>query len=658
MTPSSVAELIPTDTRDSLAADPLGLLTAAVRVATGNPDAQPRPGQADLRRHIDVAMDTHTACVGVAPTGSGKSLATLTAGFMAAIERDERTVLSTDSLALMGQLQDKDVDTVQTAAAELYPDRHVIVAFVKGIANYVDPAKVIATAQTLTGSTGTTGYAKLAELLEANDRLKGMEQFPNVGSESTFRKLIVWALRQYTAQHFDEPGDRHSCPTEHTTEGWQAVSSSSSEADDGSRYGVIAKAQLAKDHATGADIIVTNHSILAVQAALGLPIIVGSNRFGMIDHIIVDEAHTLPGHVRSQGATKLSGGTILSIARQAYRAAGRPSGRMQKWNDEADTVAAYIDQKLSALTGGQRETVRRLGENDNPVEELEEMIRSWAEIGAKGLGRLTDDSDVSKRIKAIAVLDRIDKLKATMRSLAKHRSGWARWIEREEPRGEGRKAWTAANISPISVGWMLNDNLWTANDEDGEPYQLSVTAISATLPVNYPQQAGLVAERRTYPTPFTDAYAGSALFIPQLESQDELNSLTREGYRGKRSFDSSAHPAWAAELIVELVRANGGRALVLSAKAADGKLYAERLRRALPDVTVHSQWDGGTPSRITTEWRDEIGSVLVGTKSLMTGVDAPGETCSLVIVDRIPRSPSNPIDDARVEELEARTGDR
>ncbi|GGM49935.1 helicase C-terminal domain-containing protein [Microbacterium saperdae] len=205
---------------------------------------------------------------------------------------------------------------------------------------------------------------------------------------------------------------------------------------------------------------------------------------------------------------------------------------------------------------------------------------------------------------------------------------------------------------------MLNNHLWTANDEDGEPYQLSVTAISATLPVNYAQRAGLVAERRTYPTPFTEAYAGSSLFIPQLESQEELATLTREGYRGKRSFDSSAHPAWAAELIVDLVRANGGRALVLSAKAVDGKLYAERLRRALPDITVHSQWDGGTPSRITTEWRQDIGSVLVGTKSLMTGVDAPGETCSLVIVDRIPRSPSNPIDDARVEELEARTGDR
>ncbi|WP_433673871.1 ATP-dependent DNA helicase [Microbacterium gorillae] len=657
MTVAAIAELIPTESRGDLTADPLGLLTAAVRVATGNPEALPRPGQASLRRDIDAAIGTHTACVAVAPTGSGKSLATLTAAFTAAIEHDERTVLSTDSLALMGQLQDKDVHTVQAAAAALYPERPVTVAFVKGVANYVDPAKVIATAQTLTGNTNATSYTTLAEELTDGRRLKGLDQFPDAGSESAFRKLVVWALRQYTAQHALDVGDRHSCPIEHTVAAWQTVSSSSSEADDGSRYGVISKAQLAKDQGANADIIVTNHSILAVQAALGLPIIVGSSKFGPIDHIIVDEAHTLPGHVRSQGATKLSGGQILSIARQAYRAAGRPSGRLQRWNDEAETVARYVDQALSKFLAGQRDGVRRLGENDNPVGEIEEVVRGWAEIGAKALAPFADESDVSKRIKAVAVLDRIEKMRATVRSLTKHRTGWARWIEREQPRSDG-SVWAAANISPISVGWMLNDNLWTTTDENGETYHLSVTALSATLPINYAQQAGLTAERRTYPSPFEDAYAGSALFIPQLESEAELHVLTREGYRNRRSFDSSQHPAWAMKIITDLVRANRGRALVLAAKAADGKMYAEHLRRALPHLTIHSQWDGGTTSRLVTDWREDVASVLVGTKSLMTGVDVSGEGNSLVIVDRIPRSPSNPIDDARVEELEARTGDR
>ena len=39
---------------------------------------------------------------------------------------------------------------------------------------------------------------------------------------------------------------------------------------------------------------------------------------------------------------------------------------------------------------------------------------------------------------------------------------------------------------------------------------------------------------------------------------------------------------------------------------------------------------------------------------MMTGVDAPGETCTLVVVDRVPRSPGNPLDEARVESIHAR----
>jgi ATP-dependent DNA helicase DinG len=40
----------------------------------------------------------------------------------------------------------------------------------------------------------------------------------------------------------------------------------------------------------------------------------------------------------------------------------------------------------------------------------------------------------------------------------------------------------------------------------------------------------------------------------------------------------------------------------------------------------------------------------------MEGVDAPGETCNLVVVDRVPRSAPNPVDDARVSAISARLG--
>ncbi|MFV0372748.1 hypothetical protein [Microbacterium sp.] len=395
-------------------------------------------------------MAGRTHVVGQAPTGSGKSLATLTAAFLAAIERDERTVISTDSLTLMGQLQDKDVATVTAAAAELHPSRDVRVAFVKGAANYVDPAKVIATAQTLTGTTSVS-FEGLAERLEAGGALHGAAEFGDTGEEDAFRALVVWGLRQYTRDGGD--GDRHSCPIEHTADAWQAISSPSSEADDGERFGVVSKAAAAKDRAGEADIIVTNHSILAVQAALGLPVIVGSARIGNIDHLIVDEAHTLPSHVRSQGASKLAGGTILSIARQGYRAAGSPSsGVVRRWYDEADTVAAYVDEALSSLLPGHREGVRKLTEHDNPIEPLAPVINDWVTVAGKVLLASAKTGDETRRLKLVAVADRLDKLSASVKALARHRSGWARWVERDRPADNGRRAWVSANVSPINVG--------------------------------------------------------------------------------------------------------------------------------------------------------------------------------------------------------------
>ncbi len=67
-----------------------------------------------------------------------------------------------------------------------------------------------------------------------------------------------------------------------------------------------------------------------------------------------------------------------------------------------------------------------------------------------------------------------------------------------------------------------------------------------------------------------------------------------------------------------------------------------------------SQWDDRPVQSTIRQWREDTGSVLVGTKTLTTGVDAPGDTCTLVVLDRVPRVPSNPVDDARVKDLQTR----
>ena len=69
------------------------------------------------------------------------------------------------------------------------------------------------------------------------------------------------------------------------------------------------------------------------------------------------------------------------------------------------------------------------------------------------------------------------------------------------------------------------------------------------------------------------------------------------------------------------------------------------------------QGDGQDRSALLRSFKDNIGSVLLGTDSFWTGVDVPGEALSNVIVTKIPfESPGNPLVEARIEDITARGG--
>jgi len=636
------------------------LLEAFVQVATGNDAALPRAGQAQLHEDILDAIELGEALVGQAPTGSGKSAALLSAAIAAAVEDDKRTVISTDSLALMSQFQGKDVPTALAALGRVMPGTSVRIEFMKGVSNYVDPAAVIAAGRSLTGTSGR--FEELAEQVEAipagtpipmDYRFADDDRAPE-----TFRALVAWGLRQYLDR--DAEGSRHSCPLPGVTESmWAAISSSADRADDGTRFGVTSKSSRARAAAWDADIIVTNHALLAVQAAIGIPVLIGNAKFGEIDQLFIDEAHALPQRVRDQGAKSVSAETLRRAARSVFRAAGSPSGSRQ-WVEDAERIGDELNRDLRDFLGSSSGETRRMTPEDNPIAGVSGLVARWVEIGQNLLKpHASQDADLSRAQRAKAALESLSNIADSMKGLAIHRSGWARWVERSK--GRDASITFAASISPIDVGFLLRDHLYSVPDEYGDPIELSVVAVSATMPGNAAHQLGLghrVSRLSHYPTPFDGAYGASALFIP-LADAETLPRITSTRYGNRPSFDTKLHAEFAAEIIVRLVRANAGSALVLSATAESGRLYAEELRAKLANIETLSQWDGGSTQRIVERWRDDIGSVLVGTRSMMTGVDAPGVTNTLVIVDRVPRSPGNPVDDARAEQAAERAdGDR
>jgi ATP-dependent DNA helicase DinG len=101
--------------------------------------------------------------------------------------------------------------------------------------------------------------------------------------------------------------------------------------------------------------------------------------------------------------------------------------------------------------------------------------------------------------------------------------------------------------------------------------------------------------------------------------------------------------------------AAGGRTLGLFSSMRAAKQAAEELRKRT-DLPILCQGDDSTMLLVRKFAEDEA-SCLFGTLSLWQGVDVPGPSLQLVIVDRIPfPRPDDPLASARQRAVEARGG--
>jgi ATP-dependent DNA helicase DinG len=99
--------------------------------------------------------------------------------------------------------------------------------------------------------------------------------------------------------------------------------------------------------------------------------------------------------------------------------------------------------------------------------------------------------------------------------------------------------------------------------------------------------------------------------------------------------------------ITALLDAAGGRTLGLFSSRRAAETAAAHVRGELPDLEVWCQGDAQL-SELTRRFVDEERSCLFGTLSLWQGMDLPGPTCQLVIIDRVPfPRPDDPLMTAR-----------
>lgn len=638
------------ETQPNQPLDPAALLAMAVEVGTGGSASRARVGQGLLSADVAEAFQSGRSLAAIAPTGTGKSFAYLAAAAAGWINHGHRTLVTTGGLGLQAQLNDKDLPVIAEALRRLGYDKPFTWAVRKGFANYPCRTKAQSSLDEACERSGVKGEQSTEEVLADLSEWMADSVTPYGTTPKEFADLLGWALSDGATERGDAPHVSDSA--------WSRVSCSSSDCI-GEKCPHVSDcpAVAARWTLYEAAVVITNHHTLGIQAASnpGIPVLLNSDYMGPIHQVVVDEAHALPQIVRDQGAARVDGKRILRITRLLAAATDiRSPGRWAEAYRGGEIVAGQFD---SLLTNSHQEGqgTRTLVDGDELLApENYGHVLAWC-AGLDGALRpaINKQTETTTRQRLTSVLNAVGELRSDIDNLISGRVGWARWIERE-PFTIG--ATPRVCISPVSVapllgrfwGWPQEKFEWS---EPKPPSPLPVVAVSATLPRSAVFDLGLPeGDYKQYESPFGDAYAGSAIFIPRTDPA-LVPPPVRNGSR--KALDTHAHAEWAIPLVTGLVTANSGGALVLSATTRGGQLYAAALSEALGDtgIEVISQWSAGNATRAVEQWRQSNGGVLVGTRSLMTGVDAPGDMCSLVIIDRSPRSMSNPVDDARVEAI-------
>ncbi|KQO98756.1 ATP-dependent DNA helicase [Leifsonia sp. Leaf264] len=664
------------------------VLAEAVAIGVGSVDARPREGQLALARDIatvmspvgndDAAGSGKGHLAGLAGVGIGKSFAALSNAGMRSAKYGERTLYSTKSLSLQAQIVDKDAPVVSKAAEKVL-GKPFTTAVLKGWANYACMNKAYDTGMALIGEVPSSfpGKGSIAPLIAKLKRLPDIGKKQMDGFEfdlATMKPLVLWALNQGLRD--ETSGDKDTYDGAVTEVNWAGVSVSTDECVGVSvcPFAEMCKSDRARNRAAEADVVVTNHSLLAVQAAIGVPVVLGNSTLGVFDHIIVDEAHELPKVVRSQGEAGVSGRRMTQLVRLVKSIADEREQPVAQWVEDGYHVGELVQQELHRMF---RDTstgdIGRLTEKDDPLENTGDAIVAWARIASRLIKKPIGQATVAGNMKQIIAGKRaqagIDSLIADVNTVRTEKKGVARWLQAPPLAAPGQQrkksqSWYIAQSAQVEVGGALRSNLWTQTIEDPETHEEvdvspSVSCISGTLPKNFVSEAGLTSKQViAYKLPFAEAYDESMLFIPSAKNPDAVAALTDPNpYGGKRKFNVAKHHEWALDVMKELIDANRGHALVLSATSGGAKKYAAALEaHAGGRFRVYTQWDASSPRITIARWKEDPTGVLVGTQGLMTGVDAPGETNSLVILDRVPRAAGNPVDDARAALIADRMG--
>ncbi|MGI5471254.1 ATP-dependent DNA helicase [Streptomyces sp. CA-132043] len=568
------------------------LLHAAVTAVGGTE----RPGQVAMAEAVAEAVDGGTHLLAQAGTGTGKSLGYL----VPALAHGERVVIATATLALQRQLVERDLPrTVESLHPQLR--RRPQFAMLKGRSNYLC-------------------LHRLHEGVPQDEEEGLFDPFEQATATSKLGKDLL-RLRDWADE--TETGDRDALTPGVSDRAWGQVSVSSRECLGASKcaYGAECFAEAARERAKLADVVVTNHALLAIDAIEGAPVL------PQHEVLIIDEAHELVSRVTGVATGELTPGQVNRAVRRAAKLVN------EKAADQLQTASETFERLMELALPG------RLEEIPEDLGYCLMALRDAARTVISALGSTRDKSVQDEDAVRKQALASVENVHAVAERIANGSEYDVVWYERHDRFG------ASLRVAPLSVSGLLREKLF----EDR-----SVVLTSATLKLGgdfngVAASLGLAPEgtQGEDVPPWKGLDVGSPFNYAKqgiLYVAKHLNQPGREGTRTDMLDE-----------LAELVEAAGGRTLGLFSSMRAAQAAAEELRGRL-DVPILLQGEE-TLGELIRAFAADPRTCLFGTLSLWQGVDVPGANCQLVVMDRVPfPRPDDPLMSARQKAVEEAGG--
>ena len=427
------------------------------------------------------------------------------------------------------------------------------------------------------------------------------------------QRLTAWASTT-------ESGDRDDLKPGVADRSWAQVSVSARECLGMARcpFGTECFAERARGQAGQADVVVTNHALLAIDAVADSAV--------LPEHqlLVVDEAHDLVDRVTAVATGELSA-TALGVASRRIARLVEPE-LMQRW----ERASANFTAAIQDAHGG------RIDHLDDELATHLAALRDAASAARSAIDTSpTDPKAASARAEAVASLaeiaDTATRILASFGPAIPDRTDVV-WLDHEDNRGSTR---AVLRVAPLSVAGLLRNRLFagstavltSATLTVGGSFDAMATAwgLAGRRDDEMPAGAESTSDHRSSTARPGILYVAAHLPPPGRDgtgSAEQLDRDRRTRHRGRR--------ANARAVLVDAGGPRGRRGDVRTAVDA-GAVSGRRQHPALVE-----------------QFAADAATSLFGTLSLWQGVDVPGPSLSLVIIDRIPfPRPDDPLLSAR-----------